>query len=347
MTSFAILAELDLLAGRTEAAMGLLSEAMPILAAGAIGARLLMATGEREAATELLAQAAQDERYAPLAAQMQLARAEIEPNGVERRLALDAAVAAAPSLVCARWKRLEARAAFGDLQGALADAQHLEAGSVGRRMRHDACRRAANILLGCGYEIEAGQLFQRALRYGPDDVDAMVGLARSLCATGEGLRAIPLLERAIASADAGGIASGFVLIELAKLIASLLHDLPQAVARLRRVSPGDPACGRARAEEGRYRYMMGDVIGASLAFARMRESIELALSPSNAEVESLIEAARFERDVTKDVASAERHLAVALRYAPRDPNVQSLYREVAAVLAARKARSSREPDGAS
>jgi tetratricopeptide (TPR) repeat protein len=341
------LAELDLLAGRTEAAVGLLSEAMPILAAGAIGARLLLATGERVAAAELLAQAARDERYAPLAAQMHLSRAELEPNGLERRLALDAAVAAAPSLVSARWTRLEARAAFGDLQGALADAQHLEAGSVGRRMRHDACRRAANILLGNGYEVEAGQLFQRALRYGPEDVDAMVGLARSLCATGDGLRAIPLLERAIATADAGGVASGYVLVELAKLIASLLHDLPQAVARLRRVPPGDPACGQARAEEGRYRFMMGDIIGASLAFARMRESIEVTLSPSRTEVESLVEAARFERDVTRDVAAAERHLAVALRYAPRDPNIQSFYREVAAVLAVRKARSSREPNGTS
>jgi tetratricopeptide (TPR) repeat protein len=336
-----ILAELDLLTGRTEAAMGLLSEAIPILSAGAIGARLLLATEERAAAAELLAQAARDERYAPLAALMHLSRAELEPNGIERRLALDGAVAAAPSLLRARWTRLEARASFGDLQGAMADAQHLEAGSIGRRMRHESCRRAANILLGCGFEIEAGQLFQRALRYGPDDVDAMVGLARSLCATGDALRAIPLLNRAIATADAGGEASGYVLVELARLIATSLHDLPQAIARLRRVVPGDPACGKARAEEARYRFMMGDVIGASLAFSRMRETIELAMAPTNADVEALVEAARFERDVSKDAAAAERHLAIALRFAPRDPKVQAQYREVAAVLAARKARASR------
>ena len=203
-----LIAEIDLLMGRTESAMGLVSESVPILTAGTIGARLLLANHELEAAGELLAQAARDERYSPLSAMMLLARAEFEVNGVERRLVLDAAVAASPNLIRARWSRLEARAEFGDLAGAMADAQHLEAASTGRRLRHEVCKRAAEVLLRQGFEQESGQLFQRALRYVPEDVGAMVGLARSLCATGEGLRAIPLLERAIQMAESGGGASG-------------------------------------------------------------------------------------------------------------------------------------------
>jgi tetratricopeptide (TPR) repeat protein len=333
-----LVAEIDLLMERTESALGLLSEAMPILASGRIGARLLLLNGEREAACELLAQAAVDERYAPMAALMLLARAQLETHGVERRLALDAAVAACPTLECARWARLEARAAFGDLAGAMADAQHLEAASTGRAPRHVVCKRSAEIFLGHGFEFEAGQLFQRALRYGPDDIQAMVGLARSLVATGEGLRAIPLLERAVETADKGGEASGQALVELAKLIATKLSDLPQAVARLRRISPSDPASVMARALEGRYRLMMGDVVGASLAYARMREVVELA-SPEATAAELLIEAARFERDVLRDPAAAERHLAVALRISPQHATVRELYREVSAVLAAKRQRS--------
>jgi tetratricopeptide (TPR) repeat protein len=287
-----------------------------------------------------LALAARDEKYSPLSALMLLSRAELERDGIERRLALDAAVAASPSLVRARWARLDARASFGDLAGALADAQHLEAGSTGRKIRHEVCRRAASILLRHGFEPEAGQLFQRALRYVPEDIDAMVGLARSLCATGDGLRAIPLLERAVQTSESGGAASGEALVELAKLIATKLNDLPQAVARLRRVPPSDSACPYARALEGRYRYMMGDVIGASLAFAKMREVIELTVIDERA-VDELLEAARFERDVMRDPASAERHLAVALRLSPRNATVQELYREVAAVLVVRKQRAQR------
>lgn len=333
-----LVAEMDLLMDRPESALGLLSEAMPILVSGRIGARLLTMNGEREAACELLAQAAVDERYAPMAAMMLLARAQLETPGMARRLALDAAVAACPTLDVARWERLEARAEFGDLAGAIADAQHLEAATSGRAPRHVVCKRAAEVFLRHGFELEAGQLFQRALRYGPDDIASMVGLARSLVAAGAGLRAIPLLERAVETADKGGEASGQALIELSKLIATKLNDLPQAVARLRRIQPSDSACVVARSLEGRYRLMMGDVVGASLAYAKMREVIELSSPDANCS-ELLVEAGRFERDVMRDTAAAERHLAVALRISPQSASVKELYREVAAVLVAKRQRS--------
>jgi hypothetical protein len=63
----------------------------------------------------------------------------------------------------------------------------------------------------------------------------------------------------------------------------------------------------------------------------------------------LREAAQFEREVRRDLACAERHLAVALRVAPRDQTLATAYREVAAALAVehgKEVTSSRE-DGSS
>ena len=55
-----------------------------------------------------------------------------------------------------------------------------------------------------------------------------------------------------------------------------------------------------------------------------------------------LEAARFERDVRDDLASAERHLSVALRLRPpTDRALGHAYREVAAALAAATAKQPR------
>jgi len=332
-----LVAEIDVLLGRIESALGLIGESMPVLTAGRIGAQALLGRGERDAAQETLTLAASEERYSPLVAMLQLARAECERDGAQRRMALDAAVASAPSLAAIRWARLQARADFGDASGAMADAQHLEASATGRLSRHGICRRSAEILLAAGFEQSASVQFQRALRYVPEDVDAMVGLARSLHALGEGLRAIPLLERAVHAAGATDSGKGAALVELATLVASKLGDLPQAVARLRSVTPNDKAAVLARGLEGRYRLMLGDVVGASIAFSRMRELVELA-PVGEKYYEWLIEAARFERDVLRDHAAAERHLAVALRVSPHQQLAKELYREVAAVLAVRRQR---------
>jgi tetratricopeptide (TPR) repeat protein len=334
-----LVAEIDMLLGRVEAALGMISEAMPVLTSSSVGARVLMLRNEWDTAKEVLGLAASEERYAPLASLLQLERARCETDGVERRLILDAAVASCPTLEAVRWARLEARAEFGDASGVLADAQHLEACTTGRQSRHRICRRAASVALSAGLEQQALALFQRALRYAPEDVEVMLGLARALDALGEGLRAIPLLERAVAIADESSVGRGAALVELARLVATKLNDLPLAVARLRSVSSSDPIAVEARGLEGRYRFMLGDVVGASVAFGKMRELSEL-LPPDQKRAAWLTEAARFERDVLKDHATAERHLAVALRLAPHDGAIQGLYREVAAVLAARRTRTS-------
>jgi cellulose synthase operon protein C len=332
-----LVAEIDVSLGRIEAALGLIGESMPVLTSAAVGASALLRRGESDAAKELLALAASEERYSPLAALLQLARAACESSSVERRMTLDAAVAAAPALAAVRWARLEARAEFGDAAGTMSDAQHLEASVSGRHVRYGICRRAADLMLAAGLEQSASVWFQRALRYAPEDVASMVGLARSLQALGEGLRAIPLLERAVQVAGETGPGKGDALVELAKLVATKLNDLPQAVARLRAVPQSDALAISARGLEGRFRSMLGDVVGASVAFGRMRDLIEITPHDGNSAV-WLVEAARFERDFLKDHAAAERHLALALRVAPHQAMVQELYREVAAVLAARRHR---------
>lgn len=332
-----ITGEIDVTLGRVEAALGLISESMPILAAGAVGAKALLARTERETAKEVFAQAAREEQYAPLASMLQLMRSNCETTGVERRRILDTAVASAPLLAEVRWARLTERAALGDAAGTLSDAQHLEASATGRQSRFTICRRAADVMLAAGMDAEATAMFQRSLRYAPEDVAAMVGLAQSLQRLGESLRALPLLERAIQIGTQNGERHGAALVELARLIATKLGDLPQAVARLRAVSHDEAEAVEARGLEGRYRLMLGDVVGASAAFGRMREIIEL--SPRDGRgAEWLIEAARFERDVLRDHSAAERHLAVALRVAPNHGTIREMYREVAAVLTARRQR---------
>jgi tetratricopeptide (TPR) repeat protein len=251
--------------------------------------------------------------------------------------ALDEAVARCPGLAVVRWARFDDRLARGDIDGAFSDAEHLEAAAAGNRARHDVCIAAASRALGAGYQRDAGRLFERALRYVPDDPSATAGLARSLIELGRPNRALVLLERAIALGEKGNAPEIGAIVDLAKLLAKM-GDLPQAIARARQVTTV-PARVEARALEADWRAKLGDVAGASLAFGRMREAVELGEAVDTASaVEWLRNAASFEKDVRDDAVAAERHLAVAIRLAPRDRAVAEAYREIAGVVASRSRR---------
>jgi len=187
-------------------------------------------------------------------------------------------------------------------------------------------------LLAAGFVKEAGRAFERALRYMPDDARATAGLGRALLAAGFTTRAISLFERAITLSERRGQPDGQALVELARLLAEQLNDLPQAVARARQVPADAPEAELARHLEGLYRGRIGDRVGASLAFARMRETIELNGSCSPASVARLRDAARFEIGERDELTVAERHLALALRLAPQDPELATEYRRVAELL---------------
>src|SRR5262249_20777552 len=122
-------------------------------------------------------------------------------------------------------------------------------------------------------------------------------------------------------------------------------DLPHAIARLRTIPAGEPQSLDARGLEARYRANLGDLAGASIAFAQMRDVIELAkeVDPQRA-CAWLVEAARFERHVKRDALAAQRHLGTALQLLPRDGKVLSLFREAAAEAIRAGSEPARKPE---
>jgi tetratricopeptide (TPR) repeat protein len=327
-------AEMDVLAGgREHAALGLLSETLPAVAAGRIGAELLELTGDRQGALEALDTAIRNERYSPLRALLYLQKAKIESQTGSVSKSLDEAVAAAPTMATVRWVRFEARAKRGDVEGALADAQFLETCTGGSRAKFGVCLRCGQSLYDAGLCQQAAHFFERALRYRPDDCKAAVGLARSFVNVGQSLRAIALLERATASTGSIEPSDPHAQLLLACLIAKEIADLPQAVARVRQISAGSDVAVEARHWEARWRHQLGDIVGASVAWSRMRELVELGQRPSGA-TEWFLEAAIFERETRHDLPATERHLAAALLLAPHDNRLNALYRDAAASLAA-------------
>jgi tetratricopeptide (TPR) repeat protein len=326
-----LVADIDLqVPDRAEAALGMVVESMPATSAGTTGAELLWRLGDFAGARQAVLESVQQESYAPLAALIWCRLAERDPSAIERRTALDRAVALSPGLELPRVRRFEGRLERGDSEGALADAEHLEAMTPGARGKHDKNLRAARAFFAAGFAREARRCFERALRYAPDDARATAGLARALLEAGLRERATTLLARAVALSERGGQPDADALIDLAQVLASDLKDLPQAIARAGQVSAASPRLAEARMLEARWRATLGDIAGASLVFGRMREAIELGSEVPRDAVRYLLEAAEFEHTVERDVLAAERHLAVAVRVAPHDSNVSERYRAVAA-----------------
>ncbi|MCB9588706.1 MAG: tetratricopeptide repeat protein [Polyangiaceae bacterium] len=319
--------------GRQEAALGLVVETGPVAECGVVGVELLAHSGDVSGALGAAEALATAEVYAPLASLMWLRLAELTLETGERFRALDQAVARWPGQASARWARLTARLGRGDVQGAMSDVEHLEAAAIGALARNTVCLHAGRRLLEAGFLKEAGKVFERALRYCPDDAEATWGLAKAFSDAGRGTRAAALLERAIELGEAQDRVPPGALLDLARVL-SELGDIPAAIARLRQVPARVPEELEARGVEARLRAKLGDLAGASLAFARLRDLVELEPSVDARSAASwLSEAARFEQDRQGDVMAAERHLAIALRRAPHDVEVATAYREVAAEVA--------------
>ncbi|HVW25988.1 MAG TPA: tetratricopeptide repeat protein [Polyangiaceae bacterium] len=331
-----LIADIDVHAGgRAEASLSVLSDALDPAEAGAVGAALLSRIGDVDGARAALRGATHDEEYGPIAALLWAELAGYETDARSKLIALDEAVARAPGLTSTRLLRFEARLSIGDVRGALADAEHLEASVTGSAARHEMTRACAERLLANGFQRDAGRLFERSLRYVPDDPAATAGLGRALVEAGRTERAVALFERAIESGERRGEPQGDALLDLAKILAKA-GDLPQAIARVRQIASPSARLAEARALEGGWREKLGDLAGATLAYGRMREVIELA-PPADTKraVDFLMEAARFEWESRKDATLAERHLAVALRLSPRDRKLGDEYRKIAAIVAAR------------
>jgi thioredoxin-like negative regulator of GroEL len=213
------------------------------------------------------------------------------------------------------------------------------------REREAVWRRAAETWSRAGLHAEAGVLFERALRYAPDAPDALAGLGRALVAEGRAPRGAALLARALERAEARGDRSDAIALSLAKALAEALRDLPAAIARARSIANDASEALEARALEGRWRAALGDLGGASLAYAKLRD---LAATRAEGDREgvaatafaALVEAARFERVEREDLFAAQRHLACALRLRPNDAGALAAYREVGSAIAGRGAGAS-------
>ena len=269
------LAWLDATLGdRAEAALSTLVDVVPAAFAGLLGAELLAAVGDVDGARGALGRAAPAEPFGPLAARTWLRAAALAEDLRERLAALDEAVARAPALADARWARLAARLAAADPRAALADAEHLEAAARGSRARHDIARRAARAFLAEGFSSEALRLFERALRYVPDDAEAVAGLARALAAQGATRRALELFARALGLAERANAPTSAVAVDLAKALVEVAADRPAAIARVRGVPASAPEAAEARLLEARWRAELGDLAGAGLALGRLRDHAE-------------------------------------------------------------------------
>ena len=128
-----------------------------------------------------------------------------------------------------------------------------------------------------------------------------------------------------------------IALTLALALAEKLDDLPSAIARATAIPIEAPEAAMARGLEGRWRASLGDVVGAGLAFARLRDlagalPVSARESRTRSIVALLVEAARMESEVRRDPDAARRHLAAALRLSPRDPALRRLYRQACSPL---------------
>lgn len=361
--------------GRAEAALAMLAEAVRASGAGASGGpagerdarlgtmpgELLAQTGDAEAALASLERTGEIEPAPALAARAFALAARLTRDPEDAARWLDRAVARAPRATSARWMRVSKRLELGRLEDAMADVEHLEALARGGRAKHAAWLRAGRAWHEAGLAAHAGAVFERALRYAPDEPRALSGLGSALVAEGRAARGAAVLARALELAEARGEPPARIRLELARALAEHLDDLPTAVAHVAAIGADAPEAPIARGLEGRWRARLGDLAGASLAFARLRElasSVAPGAMTANAANAAgtpddaystvaalLLEGAELARTRLNDALGAQRHLAAALRLRPHDPELRRAYREVGAIVARADAPPPEAADG--
>jgi tetratricopeptide (TPR) repeat protein len=304
---------------------------------GIVAGELLAQVGDADAALASFERAGEAERAPALAARAfeLAARGSRDVEAASRWL--DRALARSPRSIQARWARVQARLTLGRLEDALADVEHLEALARGPRAKYGVWLRAGTAWQAAGLAVHTGAIFERALRYAPDEPGALVGLGVALVGEGREARGVAILDRALEVARARGEPDAPIVLALAEALADRLDDLPTAIAHVSAIPPSAPESLAARGLEGRWRARLGDLAGAALAFARLRDfASSLAPTLDDAHARSLValllEAAGLERDRRSDPLAAQRHLATALRLLPHHPEARRAYREVGAML---------------
>ncbi len=336
------LVEIDARAGgRCEAALATLAEtrlAPPGEAClGTMPGEMLLAVGDVVGAVASFVQAGEVESAPNLAARAFELGAGATRDGEEALGLLDRAIARSPCSISARWRRACLRLEHGRLVEALADVEHIDALARGGHLKAAIWLQAGRAWQKSGHAAQAGPLYERALRFAPDESRALLGLGTALLSAGHGARAVAVLSRALELADLSGAPTARIRLELARTLAEHLDDLPNAIAHAAVVEVDAPEAAEARGLEGRWRARLGDWPGAVLSFARLRE-LAATLGPSIDEGRAamiaalLAEAADVERGGPTDVVSAKGHLMVALRLRPHDVELRRAYREIDGIV---------------
>jgi tetratricopeptide (TPR) repeat protein len=342
------LVDIDVRAGgRAEAALSLMNETREAASGDLPGGdlvygMLLAETGDVTSAVARLHRYAVTERCPALSARAASLAASLCADPSEAGRHLDEALTREPRSLDARWLRVAKRLELGRVDDALADVEHLDALVAGKGAKHATWMRAGALWRSAGLGRNAGELFERSLRYVPDDPVALAGLGAALvdasrAGDGRDRRGVALLSRALTLSERARAPDETLRLELARCLAERLGDLPTAIAHVSRIPPTVPEGGLARGFEGRWRVRLGDPVGASLAFERLREHAESLAPPlegyphGRALVELLVEGAElFERRI-KDLRGAQRFLEVALKLSPSDPDVLARYRHLGEV----------------
>lgn len=330
------IAEIDLAhRGRAEATLALYTErdAQPDELTGALEAELHVERTDVDAAVAVLLRTGSAEPVPALAARLFARAAELADDPFDAIDRLDWALARAPTLAAARWLRIGRRLGVGRIDDAHTDLLELEAQAPSAEAKHSVWREGATLWQRAGQNEDAARLFERALAFVPEDPPSIAGLGAALLVTGKTARGVALLERAVELGEKRGTRTHSFVIALARALGTFLDDRPSAIARLRAIADGSREGVLARGLEGRFRAQLGDVAGASLAFARLRDSASLlGITEGLAEVvELLLEAAQFEETVRGNSRAARELLATALRMAPHDERARSEFRRVGAI----------------
>jgi tetratricopeptide repeat protein len=320
---------------RAEAALALLAEAGQADAClGTAPGDLRARIGDVNGALASLELAGDREPMPSLAARAYEHAARLTLDPERAAWWLDRALARAARSTTARWLRVTKRLALGRIDDALSDVEHLEALARGQQSKHRVWWRAGCAWQSAGLGSRAAVLFERALRYAPEDARVLAGLGQALVEEGRNERGIAVLTRGIELADQSALPTSAMLLDLARALAEKLDDLPAAIARVSSIPPEAPEAPLARGLEGRWRARLGDIAGAALAFARLRE-MALSLTPDGKAgilASLLVEGAQLQHSLMNDVRGAQRTMAAALHLLPHDPTLRQKYRDLGALL---------------
>lgn len=321
--------ETDALAtGRAEAALATLRDASGPVWMGLVPGLLHLEANDVPSAIAAFVREAERDRSNVMGALAYAAAARTTTDRRSALLWLDQAVARAPLLAELRWERARLRLHEGRLEGARADLQELEALARGPRERLDVVRRGAELYREAGLGDAASALYERALLYAPEDPEALFGLGVSMAREGRNARGAALIAHAIELAGKRAQPTSKMELALGHLLAERLNDRPAAIARIRNIPDADPEAVEARGLEGRLRAFLGDVAGASLAFARLRARG----AGEAAAVPWLVEASHFEAS-RGDLFAAQRHAEAALAAQPQSEELLALHRDLGARIA--------------